>query len=565
VRHKVVLVALLVGALVPYFVGLGDSPIWDANEAFYAGTPREMIARGDWLNPTFNDRPRFNKPPLSYWVVALAYRLFGESVAVERAAIAVGALVLVVAAGVVAREVFGGDAGLVAAIAVATAPRVLMWARRIFIDIWVTMFIAVALMAFVLAERRPEARRRWLSLMYVAVGLGTLTKGPVAIVLPGLAFATYLGVCGRWRGLRDLMLPAGALIVAAIVAPWYAALYAQHGWTYIREFFLTENVSRYLAPYGEPMDRGLFFYLPVVATDLFPWTVYLPAALAFFAARGWRARRERSGAASASALGLLLVVWVVVIVGFFSLSQTKQDLYIFPTIVAIAALAGGLVAGDDRAGEPARRAALARGSTVVLGVALVGAGAAVLLLFASPARVYQLEGVAPVGAIAIASGAATAVLAARRHPRAAVAVVAAAFVAIAWIFVLQTLPSFARYQPVPNMAAIIRARAEATAVVGYYKVGLPSLSYYLRRPVAEWFDPQPGGEGRPALDQLAEAVASGRGVYVLIAAREYEAIKDRLPAPTCVLARAPLFNAKIGSVLARRPLPELLLVTDRCE
>ena len=54
----------------PYFVGLGDSAIWDANEAFYVETPREMIERGDYVNPTFNYEPRFNKPVLSYWIVA---------------------------------------------------------------------------------------------------------------------------------------------------------------------------------------------------------------------------------------------------------------------------------------------------------------------------------------------------------------------------------------------------------------------------------------------------------------------------------------------------------------
>ena len=75
----------------PYFVGLGDSAIWDANEAFYVETPREMIERGDFVSPTFNYEPRLNKPILSYWIVGGFYRLFGISVGVQRLAIAVGA------------------------------------------------------------------------------------------------------------------------------------------------------------------------------------------------------------------------------------------------------------------------------------------------------------------------------------------------------------------------------------------------------------------------------------------------------------------------------------------
>src|SRR5688500_17888654 len=80
---------LLAAAICLYFVGLGSSSIWDANEAFYAETPREMMEAGDYVNPTFNYEPRFNKPVLSYWVVAGFYRVFGISVAVQRIPIAI--------------------------------------------------------------------------------------------------------------------------------------------------------------------------------------------------------------------------------------------------------------------------------------------------------------------------------------------------------------------------------------------------------------------------------------------------------------------------------------------
>src|SRR5918998_2884829 len=89
---------LLAVALLPYFVDLGGSSIWDANEAFYVETPREMVERGDYVSPTFNYEPRFNKPVLSYWIVAAFYNAFGVSVAVQRIPIALGAMVLIAAA-----------------------------------------------------------------------------------------------------------------------------------------------------------------------------------------------------------------------------------------------------------------------------------------------------------------------------------------------------------------------------------------------------------------------------------------------------------------------------------
>ena len=85
------LLLLLCLAVCPYFVDLSGSSIWDANEAFYVETPREMMERGDYIGPTFNYQPRFNKPVLSYWIVAGFYKVFGVSVGVQRIPIALGA------------------------------------------------------------------------------------------------------------------------------------------------------------------------------------------------------------------------------------------------------------------------------------------------------------------------------------------------------------------------------------------------------------------------------------------------------------------------------------------
>jgi 4-amino-4-deoxy-L-arabinose transferase-like glycosyltransferase len=89
---RVVLAVGLAAAILPYFIGLGRTSIVDANEAFYAETPREMIEAGDYINPTFNYEPRFNKPPLSYWIVAGSYEALGISLWSARLPIALGAV-----------------------------------------------------------------------------------------------------------------------------------------------------------------------------------------------------------------------------------------------------------------------------------------------------------------------------------------------------------------------------------------------------------------------------------------------------------------------------------------
>ena len=97
-RRSTALAILLAVAIVPYFLDLGGSSIWDANEAFYVETPREMMEHRDYVTPTFNYEPRLNKPVLSYWIVAGFYHVFGISVAVQRVPIALAALILILTA-----------------------------------------------------------------------------------------------------------------------------------------------------------------------------------------------------------------------------------------------------------------------------------------------------------------------------------------------------------------------------------------------------------------------------------------------------------------------------------
>ena len=548
--RRTILLLLLALSIVPYFIGLGDNAIWDANEAFYVETPRQMVERGDYLNPSFNGQPRFNKPPLSYWMVAAFYHAFGVSVETERLAIALGALLLILAAFLIGRRAWSADAGLVAAVALASAPRVVMFARRIVIDVYIAAFMGLTLLFLALAETQPARRRAWLVLMYIAMGLAFMTKGPIAIVLPGGVVLAYLAIDRRLSDLGRLMLPAGALIVAAIAVPWYAALYAEHGWVYIRTFFIDENLSRFTEPYGATAaGRGALFYVPVLLTDLFPWSIFLPAAVYAAARTVWTA----APGAGPRRLPLLLLVWAAVIVGFFTLSKTKQDLYIFPAVTAMAALIGGLL-GPEVTGRPDGTRPLVRWTALAAGALIAVAGAGILFLFASAARVYAIDGAALTGWIAVGAGLAAAVFALRGRTFASVATIGAVAVALNWIFVTAGLPSFRQYQPVPAMSDAIGSRASAGSRVGYYRMALPSLAYYLGHPVQELFDPS----------GLAAMVEEGE-TWVLMTARDYDALAPSLPVATCVAARAPLFDVKIGNVLDRKPLPELLLVTNRCE
>jgi 4-amino-4-deoxy-L-arabinose transferase-like glycosyltransferase len=551
-RHALFLLLFL--AVCPYFIDLGGSSIWDANEAFYVETPREMMERGDYVNPRFNYEPRVNKPVLSYWIVAGFYHLFGVSVGVQRIPIALGGIVLIVTAFSLARAASPAGRSTVAAwwaaLGLAVSPRLLMFARRIFIDIYISMFMALTLLFFALAERYPARRRLFLILMYVCAGLGVLTKGPIAVLLPGFVFAVYLVAHRELARTREMLVPLGTAIVLAIVVPWYAALYQQWGWAPIKSFLFGENLARYVDGVGVNADRPVWWYLPVVFTDSFPWSLFL-----FPAAALWVRERRRAGAAGNVAFRIqtLLWIWIVGIVGFFSLSAGKQDLYIYPIVPAIVALAGVVIA---RSLEPEASDAPRIGIvTAVIGALLVVSGTGFLVLFNSAIAVYELAGSALVGVTAIAGGAVAILLALRQRVGAALMAVACALIVVNWVFVLKVLPSFEAYKPAPGLAEVLKKRAGPDDLIVTYNVALPSLVYYLRRHTEVFYDHGP----------VLELLHSGRPVFLMVSRDDYDrAIKPAATVPLCQVSSHPTFDVKLRNVLSRERLPEILLLTTRC-
>jgi 4-amino-4-deoxy-L-arabinose transferase-like glycosyltransferase len=575
--RRIALALLLAAALLPYFIDLGGSSIWDANEAFYVETPREMIERGDLVSPTFNYLPRLNKPVLSYWIVAGFYKVFGVSVAVQRLPIALGAVTLIFTAFFLARagaEPSGSsqrssatESALWAAAGLAVAPRLMMFGRRIFIDIYISMFMALTLLFFALAERYPGRRRLFLLLMYASVGLGVLTKGPVAAALPALVFGVYLIMNRELIRVREMMIPIGVIVVLAIAVPWYAALYQRYGWTYISSFFLGENVARYTEGFGVETRRGPSFYLPVVFSDSFPWSLCLFGAAGLWVAE-WRARRATpesrlangpfaatpGDAQLALRVRTLMWLWIIVIVGFFTFSAAKQDLYIFPIVPAVAALAGLFIARETPGGSVARPRSL-QITAALIGLLLALAGAGTLYIFQTSGKVYALDGAAFVGIAAAAGGALALVLALTNRARAALAMVVLSLVTLNWAFVIRVLPSFERYKPVPPLSAAIRERFAEGDVVAHYNVALPSMVYYLRRHIDILFDQ----------DAFLQLLRGDRRVFAVLSESDYAQLQPVAGVATCVLDRRPTVNIKLKAVLARDPLPEVLLISNRCQ
>jgi 4-amino-4-deoxy-L-arabinose transferase-like glycosyltransferase len=382
--------------------------------------------------------------------------------------------------------------------------------------------------------------------MYTAIGLAMLTKGPVALVLPGVVLLVHLASTRTLRALRTMLIPLGVLIIAAIVAPWYIADYRQHGWEHIYGFFVGENLDRYTETIGV-QSRRFYFYIPVLLSDLTPWSLFLPAAV-------WLAWRERRPDHR------LMVIWIAVFAGVFSLSRTKQDLYIFPAAPAIAALIGVLIARSidsaqglwtDGVGRLARIGALLTG----LLLALAGA-VAIELTWISDA-IPNLDAGALVGAALVLGGIVAVVLAVRARLVTVAVCLATTAVAVNWLLVLTVMRPFEAFKPVAPMSAWLREHAGSSLVV-HYKTPLPSMTYYLGRPV------------KPVVDAttMTQLIDREPGLYVMARPGDIREISERNAVPICVIEKRKLpvlLEAKLSEIAGHR-LPEIWLagIKDAC-
>ncbi len=367
---------LAVGGLIAFLwlAMLPLRPLFNPDEGRYAEIPREMLAGGDWVVPHLNGLAYIEKPPLQYWATALSLALFGRNEFAARLYTALSALGSVLVVALAARRLWGGSAGFRAAAVLAGTQLFVLLGQLLTLDMSLTLYLTVALAAFLAAQRSAEeggSSRGWMLLAWAAAGLGMLTKGLVAAAIPGAVLVLYSAYTRDFKPWRRLHAAAGVPLFLAITVPWYA-LAARRLPDFLEFFFVHEHFARYLTPSADRQE-GWWFFGVVFLLGSLPWT--LSALRVLFL--GWpRPGWGRPGGRGAFDAVLFLKIWVWFVCVFFSLSDSKLIPYILPAMPAlalgIAALPGGLLVRDL--------------SRTALGTVAVALGLGLLCLFA-PAHV----------------------------------------------------------------------------------------------------------------------------------------------------------------------------------
>jgi 4-amino-4-deoxy-L-arabinose transferase-like glycosyltransferase len=528
--------AVVVIATLSIFPGLGRATFWEPDEARFAEATRQMFERGDFLTPYLNGVPRFEKPPLMYWLQSVAFTPLGPTELSARLPAAIAGVGCVGLLYWLALPLVSRRAALLAAVVFATMFRFVVFARQGLTDVPALFFILAALTGFVrVAEAEARPRAIWLA--WIAVGLGVLAKGPVGL-LPLAIWAAWAMARRDWRLITGVRPLAGLAVAAAISAPWYLAMSIMHGRAFIDFAIGHEMVSRVLSESSFAPVRGFSYYWQIWPGDAAPWS------LLFVAAVIWAGYRWRTITPNArKAMGFALA-WFVCVFLIFSFSQSKIPHYILPAYPAAALLIGIFL---DRMADKPEDAAWWRVPMCVVAVGCVAL--ALVLLRSMPALMAEASTTTRLlmPMLLVGGGLAIGIAVWRRS-----AVGAACSLALALSIVFAVIGSvivptaIEPFKPMPKLAreaARLTDPGEPIGLLGMY--GAASVIYYSQRRIQHLED-----------DDIAVSfITRAPHAVCLMPASDFERLKLLLPSSIRVVASGEEFNVRLSRLIERKTTP----------
>jgi 4-amino-4-deoxy-L-arabinose transferase-like glycosyltransferase len=337
-----------------YLIGLGRPPLWEPDEGRYAEIAREMVVDHDYITPRNNFVRYFEKPPLVYWVTAASLTVFGRNEFAVRLQAAIASIGQVAITGALAEWMFGASTGVLAALALGLSPLFFAFARFATPDPALAFFLTAAMACFYKGAQSSEfpgdINGRWILAATAMLALGTLAKGPVALVLGGAIAMLWLAWEGRSRDVSEIPWLKCIALYLALTLPWFIVV-AQRNPGFMHFFIIHEHFERYIA--STEHSWGPWFYVPIIIAGTWPWFYFalfgLTSSAVPFLPSLWRfgvkTPTAQSGGIdseneSARAAIHFLLIWFAVILVFFSIPRSKLGEYILPGLPPIGILAG---------------------------------------------------------------------------------------------------------------------------------------------------------------------------------------------------------------------------------
>lgn len=384
---RLIIIITLIFAVI-YFTPLAGHQLLEPDEGRYAEIPREMLESGDFITPRLNYVKYFEKPVMLYWLNALSFKVFGENPFAARFPSALSALLGIAVTFLLGAFIFGKRTGAISAVITGTSLLYYAIGTINITDMLVAFFMTLTMAAFYVGHIGGD--RRWYLLSYAAMALGMLSKGLIAIVLPGAIVFWYVIFTRKWRVIVELLYLPGILLFFAIAGPWFY-LVCRDNPDFFGFFFIQEHFLRYLTKMHNRYEP-FWFYFPLIPAAVMPWTAFL------FSLVSRKSILRSPDTPRMKDANIFLSVWFAVVLLFFSASGSKLIPYIVPCIAPLAIL---------MAANATRMLSLERWSGSTLGWSI-----AIGIIFSLAAFAYAYIGdeLTPFEDIAITAGVSTGLL-----------------------------------------------------------------------------------------------------------------------------------------------------------
>ncbi len=336
-----------------YFHNLGALGLVGPDEPRYAWIARDMQETGDYITPRLFGKPWFEKPPLYYWSAAISFKLFGVSEITARLPSAIAALLATLALAWLALRLYGAETARWLLLLLPTTVGMIGFSHAAATDMpfAATLTIAMVFAAKLLNLIPPPTHQSekavtsqaplrsftsftsstsFTSFLFgLFLGLATLAKGPVAIILSGGSVLLWALFTKHWRDAFRCLHPVAIASFCLTALPWYI-LCARRNPDFFRVFIIEHNFNRFLTPQFQHI-QPFWFYLPIVLIAFLPWAPLLIISASFGALKVWRERKL-------SPASTFFLCWSLFCLLFFSVSKSKLPGYILPAIPAIGIL-----------------------------------------------------------------------------------------------------------------------------------------------------------------------------------------------------------------------------------
>lgn len=483
-------------SLVLYLAGNGRVSLWDRDEAWYAQTAREMINRGDYVVPTFNDQPRFRKPVLIYWLIAAAYSVFGDNEFGARFFSGVAGTVTCLLTYRLGVRMVGRKVGLIASTMLAVAPFMVVQSKLATTDAVLTATLVGAMSCLWELHVAGFSWGRSLAFWFLT-GVAIMIKGPFGPAFLVTAIGAWLFMCRQWSVLVRMNWLVGIGVAATVCLPWGVAIWMATDGEFYRIAIGEQALGHSLSAMHD--HRGFpGYYAALALGGLMPWTILLPQA--FAGVRRW---------ARDAGPGGFLLGWIFGPMIMLEVMRTKLPQYFLPAFPACAILIARGVVAFHAASNRLAQSVVGRRRIIAFSALwlIVSLGIGIFAAANGPASLLAPAAVAA-GTLAVGSLVAL-ILALQQRDGSSLRVTVGTWWSMGLVVSTWLLPSVENCRVAHVSVRTLQEHADRNSHVVLFGYREPSLVFYLGQPVPTFSIPgslaKHLGEHGPALTLLRDS------------------------------------------------------------